>query len=211
MLSFGARDDGGSTEPLVPMALGLAYATAGVGLVYGLAYSTTVRWAFLAGAVLLVPASARVISAYRLRRRDVAALGGLVLLLVPYVFYLQIDRHLELVASYVLVAATTFAVPALAGAAFGYETRRLPTARTGPDGYLRGLSRYVAVGVAPSMVTSGFVGSATIGTAGRLSRTEYVLIYTVTGLLMTAVAVCGASVGYTVGYAIGRRGGAPDR
>ena len=210
MLSFGAGDDGGPTEPLVPMALGLAYATAGVGLVYGLlAYSTTVRWAFLAGTVLLVPASLRVVSAYRLRRRDVAALGGLVLLLVLYVLYLQIDRHLELFPPYVLAAAT-FVVPVLAGAAFGYETRRLPAARTGPNGYLRGLSRYVAVGVVPSMVTSGFVGSATIGTAGRLSRTEYVLIYTVTGLLMTAVAVCGASVGYTAGYAIGRRGGVPD-
>ena len=210
MLSFGAGDNGGLTEPLVPMALGLAYATMGVGLVYGLVYSTTVRWAFLAGTVFLVPASVRVVSAYRLRRRDVAALGGLVLLLVPYVLYLQIDRHLELVAPYVLVAATTFVVPALAGAAFGYETRRLLAVRTGPGGYLRGLSRYVAVGVAPSMVTSGFVGSAAIGTAGGLSRTDYVLIYTVTGLLMTAVAVSGALVGYTAGYAVGRHGAAPD-
>ena len=78
------------------MGLGLAYAAAGVGLFYGSIRSTPVFWAFLVSTLLLlVAASARVISTYRVQRQDVVALAGLALLLVPYVLYAQIYPHVS--------------------------------------------------------------------------------------------------------------------
>jgi hypothetical protein len=203
--ALGEGNDRTPTEPLVLVGLGAAYAAAGVGLFYGSIRSTSVFWAFLVGTLLLVPASARVISTYHVRRRDVVALGGLALLLVPYVLYVQIYRHVEFAYPVYLVALTTFALPALAGVVFGYETRRPPAVRTGLRGYAYGLSRYVAVGVTPLMVTSGFVGTMIIGRARPPTRLEYVTLYTMTGLLMTGIATFGALVGYTTGYAAGAR------
>jgi len=203
--ALGWRDDRTHTEPLVLTGLGLAYAAAGVGLLYGSIRSTPVFWAFLVGTLFLVPASAHVISTYHVRRRDVVALGGLALLLVPYVLYEQIYRHVEFAHPVHLVALATLALPTLIGAVFGYETRRPPAVRTGSRGYLYGLSRYVAVGVAPLMVTSGFVGSMVIGRARPPTRMEYVMGYTVIGLLMTGIATFGAIIGYTTGYAAGTR------
>ena len=204
--ALGSGSDRTPTEPLVPMGLGLAYAAAGVGLFHGLLRPTPVFWVFLVSTLLLlVAASARAISTYRVRRRDVVALAWLVLLIVPYVLYIQIDRHLEIAPPHVLIGLTTVALPALAGVVFGYETRRQPAVRTGLRGYAYGLSRYVAVGVTPLMMTSGFVGTMIIGTVGVPTRLEYVTLYTVIGLLMTGIAVLGALLGYTTGYAAGKR------
>jgi hypothetical protein len=203
--ALGAGSDRTPTEPLVLMGLGAAYAAAGVGLFYGLPHSMPVFWAFLAGTLLLVAASARVISTYHVRRRDVVALGGLALLLVPYVLYTQIDRHFEIASPHVPIGLTTVALPALAGAVFGYETRRPSAVRTGLRGYAYGLSRYVAVGVTPLMVTSGFVGTMIIGRTRPPTRLEYVTLYTIIGLLMTGIAILGALLGYTTGYAAGAR------
>jgi hypothetical protein len=203
--ALGSRSDRTPTKPLVLMGLGLAYAAAGVGLFYGSIRSTPVFWALLVGTLLLVPASARVISTYHVRRRDVVALAGLALLLVPYVLYVQIDRHLEITPPYVLIGLTTVALPTLAGAVFGYETRRLPAVRTGLRGYAYGLSRYVAVGVTPLMMTSGFVGTMIIGRARSPTRLKYATLYTTIGLLMTGIAILGALLGYTTGYAAGAR------
>ena len=203
--ALGEGNNRTPTEPLVLVGLGAAYAAAGVGLFYGLPHSMPVFWVFLVGTLLLVAASARVISTYRVQRRDVVALAGLALLLVPYVLYVQIDRRLEIAPPYVLIGLTTFVLPTLAGAFFGYETRRLPAVRTGLRGYAYGLSRYVAVGVTPLMVTSGFVGSMVIGTVGPPTRLGYATLYTAIGLLMTGIATFGALVGYTTGYAAGAR------
>ena len=202
---LGWGSDRTPTEPLVLVGLGAAYAAAGVGLFYGLPHSMPVFWAFLVGTLLLVPVSARVISTYHVRRRDVMALAGLALLLVPYVLYVQIYRHVEFADPVYLVALATFALLTLAGAVFGYETRRLPTVRTGLRGYAYGLSRYVAVGVTPLMMTSGFVGTMIIGRARPPTRLEYATLYTIIGLLMTGIAVLGALLGYTTGYAAGKR------
>ena len=203
--ALGSGSDRTPTEPLVLVGLGAAYAAASVGLFYGLPHSMAVFWGFLVGTLLLVPASARVISTYHVRRRDVVALGGLALLLVPYVLYTQIDGHFEIASPHVPIGLTTVALPALAGAVFGYETRRLPAVQTGLRGYAYGLSRYVAVGVTPLMMTSGFVGSMVIGTVGPPTRLEYATLYTAIGLLMTGIATFGALVGYTTGYAAGAR------
>ena len=208
MSGLGSGNDRTPTEPLVLMGLGLAYAAAGVGLFYGSIHSTPVFWAFLVSTLLLlllVAASARVISTYRVQRQDVVALAGLALLLVPYVLYAQIYRHVEFTHPVHLVASVTFVLPTLAGTVFGYETRRPPAVRTGLRGYAYGLSRYIAVGVTPLMMTSGFVGTMIIGRARPPTRLEYVTLYTMIGLLMTGIAVLGALLGYTTGYAAGAR------
>ena len=203
--ALGEGNDRTPTGPLVLMGLGAAYAAAGVGLFYGSIRSTSVIWAFLVGTLFLVPASARVVSTYHVRRRDVVALGGLALLLVPYVLYTQIDRHFEIASPHVPIGLTTVALPALAGAIFGYEMRRPPAVRTGLRGYVYGLSRYIAVGVTPLMMTSGFVGTIIIGRARPPTRLEYVTLYIMIGLLMTGIATFGALLGYTTGYAAGKR------
>ena len=206
MSGLGSGNDRTPTEPLVLMGLGLAYAAAGVGLFYRSIRSAPVFWGFLVSTLLLlVAASARVISTYRVQRQDVVALAGLALLLVPYVLYAQIYRHVEFTHPVHLVASVTFVLPTLAGAVFGYETQRPPAVRTGLRGYAYGLSRYIAVGVMPLMMTSGFVGTMIIGRARPPTRLEYVTLYTMIGLLMTGIAVLGALLGYTTGYTAGAR------
>lgn len=151
-----------------------------------------------------------VISVEGVQKRDLVALGGLGILVVPYVLIPQINRYLSefnppMNSPELFLMFMTFLLPVLPSAVVGDATRGNAAGQTGVRRYFYGLSRYIAIGVAPSMVPGGFIASGyLVGWGGQPSISSYVMAYTVSGLLIAGIATFGAVLGYTTGYMTGR-------
>mgnify|MGYP000501254483 CR=1 FL=1 len=158
----------------------------------------------------LRPQVSGVISLEDVQKPDLVALVGLGVLVLPYVRIPQINRYLSefnppMNSPELFLLFMTFLLPVLPSIVVGYATRSNPAGQTGVRQYFHGLSRYIAIGVAPSMVPGGFIASGyLIGWGGQPSISSYVMAYTVSGLLIAGIATFGAVLGYTTGYMTGR-------
>jgi hypothetical protein len=151
----------------------------------------------------------RVISVEGVQNRDWVALGGLGVLVLPYVLFPLIKPYLveftpPLNTPELFLIFMTFLLPVLPSVVFGYASE-VSVIQRGVRRYFDGLSRYIAIGVDPSMVPGGFITSVyLIGWGGQPSVSSYVMAYTVSGLLIAGIATFGAVLGYTTGYTTGR-------
>lgn len=208
-VTTGLWGDRTLSELSVLIFLGVAYAVAGIGLSYGLHLSSVVFWPFLSVVLCLIVVSVFSVSSYQTQKHDVVALVGLGMLLILYILAPQTLSYLSRFAqppidAYVLLIVVIAAVPVIPSAIFGYETQRTPGFQAGLHGYFHGLTRYITIGVAPTMITSGFMGSMMIGRAGPPPLSEFVWVYTLFALLITGFASIGAGFGYTIGYMTGQ-------
>jgi hypothetical protein len=151
-----------------------------------------------------------VISVEDVQKPDLVAVGGLGVLVLPYVLIPQINRYLSefnppMNSPELFLLFMTFLLPVLPSAVVGDATRGDAAGQTGGRRYFYWLSRYIAIGVAPSMVPGGFIASVyLIGWGGQPSVSSYITAYTVSGLLIAGIAAFGAILGYTTGYMTGR-------